>query len=349
MRSLIALSVLLPATLALADGKVVAPRDYRGSLEEEAQEAIIIYEAGKSAASGKEDMILKIRVAGEVASFAWIIPFPNEPKIAKEDPKLFKELFDYVEARTRRTYKKGRGMGGGGEMAVKAAESAVEVLSRRIVGSYDTAVVREKKAGALNGWLKQEGFQTLDDAEDVIGYYRKKGYVFACIKVSDVELAKGKPVESHPLRFTFGTGGRDGIYFPMKMTGLQEKPFNINLYVFYGAWLNGKLNKYGYVHRGFSLRFRDWDSPKCKANAGKAWSAPQHDPYLRDMARRLPTVTELFQTLHPGERYYLTNIQAFGLKPDKVREWPNDLWLFPYYIDRGFVPFDARPGGPASK
>ena len=54
------------------------------------------------------------------------------------------------------------------------------------------------------------------------------------------------------------------------------------------------------------------------------------------------------QKLHPGERYYLTNIQAFQLKPEDVREWSDDLWLFPYYTDRKFVPFDARPGGAAA-
>jgi hypothetical protein len=132
------------------------------------------------------------------------------------------------------------------------------------------------------------------------------------------------------------------------MTGLQSDRFNVNLYVFYGAWLNDHLNKFGYVHRGFRLRFRDWDTRACKPNAGKTYSAPQHDPYLNDMASRIPTIAKLFQKLHPGERYYLTNIQASGLEPDAVRHWSDDLWLFPYYVNRKFVPFDARPGGPAS-
>jgi len=70
--------------------------------------------------------------------------------------------------------------------------------------------------------------------------------------------------------------------------------------------------------------------------------------FLRDLAGRIPTVAALFQKLHPGERYYLTNIQALGLKPEAVRQWSDDLWLFPYYVDKGFVPFDARPGGPAA-
>ena len=65
--------------------------------------------------------------------------------------------------------------------------------------------------------------------------------MFACIKVSSEALESERSVDSHPLRFTFKTGGRDGIYFPMKMTGLQSDPFDVNLYVFYRFWINDKL------------------------------------------------------------------------------------------------------------
>ena len=339
--------VIAAAPLAWADGKLVAPRDYKGSLEEKAQEAILVFQSSEKAGEATEDLILKIQIAGNPERFAWVIPFPHQPKIAKEDPRLFKELFGYVEARLRSMHK-GKGAKLGAAEAQPQAVPGVEVLSRKIVGTYDTAVVREKVAGALNLWLKEEGFQTLDDAEDVIGFYREKGYVFACVKVSAEQVEKQRPIESHPLRFSFKTGGRDGIFYPMKMTGLQTAPFSVNLYIFYGAWINDRLSRYGYVHRGFRLHYRDWDTSECKPNAGKTWSAPAADPFLRSMAGRLPTVTKLFQKLHPGQRYYLTNIQAHGLKPGDVREWADDLWVFPYYTDREFTPYDARPSGPAS-
>ena len=336
------------STTALADGKIVPPRNYKGSLEEKAQEAIIIYNQGSGTTESTQDLILKIRVAGSADQFAWVVPFPNEPKAARENAKLFQELFQYVDARKRYRPKKGKFE----QLAKGAADtkpnSDVEVLSRKVVGNYDIAVVREKKAGSLNKWLTDEGYQSLENAEDVIGFYRKKGYVFACMKVTDVALKSGKPVELHPLRFTFETGGKDGIYFPMKMTGLQSEPFNVNLYVFYRYWLNDKLSKYGYVHRGFRLNYRDWDSSKCTPNGGKAWSAPQTDPFLGSMTKHIPTVAKFFQKRHPGKRYYLTNISAFGLNPADVRDWTDDLWMFPYYTNRSFVPYDARPDGPAA-
>jgi hypothetical protein len=261
----------------------------------------------------------------------------------------FEELFDYVEYRLRaqRDLKKkklGGGIGGG----FLGGDQGVDVLSREIVGSYDVAVVRENVPGMLNEWLEKEGYQRIDHAEDVIELYRQKGYVFACVKVSNAQLKADTPIDLHPLRFTFLTGGRDGIYFPMKMTGLQNAPFDVNLYVFYGAWLNDRLNKFGYENRGFRRKYRDWDSPRCRPNAGKLWSQPVADPFLQDAANRIPTVSNLFAELHHGKRFYLTNIQAFHLEPAMVRAWPDDLWLFPYYTKPRFIPYDARRGGPAS-
>ncbi len=365
--TLFVLSVALTAALstAHADGKLMPPRDYPGSLEEHSQEAIIIFHGSEQPGAAVEELILKVSVAVEpdrtkepsgaepptgalARAFGWVVPFPHPPEVTKEDARLFKECFDYVQARLVRRPTKGK-LELGVDGARQSAEAeGVNVISREIVGSYDVAIVREKEPGALNRWLDREGFQTLPEGEEVIAFYRKKGYVFACMKVNDAALEAGKTVDLHPLRFTFKTGGRDGVYFPMRMTGLQTAPFNVNLYVFYRAWLNDKLNKYGYTNRGFRLRFRDWDSGDCKPNAGKNYSAPLHDPYLAPLAGKIPTLAKLFQKLHPGERYYLTNIQAWGLEPGDVRHWSDDLWLFPYYTDPDMIPYDARPGGPAA-
>jgi len=352
MKNLIAPLALLFAThsLALGDGKVMPPRDYKGSLEEKAQEAIIVFTPGTEGKSAVQDLIIKIEVEGKVDDFAWVVPFPTKPSTHEEDAVLFKECFNYVEARRRPQSKtKGYGTKSGAANDAKPTPQAVEVLSREVVGSYDVAVVKENVAGSLNVWLKKEGFQELEKAEDVIGFYREKGYVFACMKVADTKLTKTGSADLHPLRFTFVTGGRDGIYFPMKMTSLQNDPFDVNLYVFYRAWLNDHLNGYGFEHRGFDLKWRDYDSKQCKANAGKTWSAPKSDPYLKGFARKIPELTRFFQSRHAGKRFYLTNITARGLKPRQVRTWDNDLWMFPYYTDSSMIPFDAREGGAAAK
>lgn len=339
----------LMVTSVSGDGKVIRPRNYKGSLEEKSQEAILIFNGGEKRGDATQDMILKISVTGEAKNFAWVIPFPNEPEVKKEDPKLFEELFSYVESRkARRTYdSKREGVDGAAKNSAQK-KTDVEVLSRKLVGDFEILTVKETKAGALNPWLEKEGFQPLENAEDVIGFYRDKGFVFCCIKVQSEILAKEKKIDSHPLRFSFKTGGQDGVFFPMKMTGLQQESFDINLYVFYRYWINDKLNKFGYMNRGFELYFRDFDTRECVSNGGKAYSLPESDPYLKAYARRIPTVTKLFQKLHPGKKYYLTNIKARNLKPEDVRDWSDDLWMFPYYTDKSVVPYDVQDDGPAS-
>ncbi len=332
-----------------ADGKVVPPRNYKGSLEEKSQEAIIIFHSSTKPGNAMEDLILKIRVEGAADNFAWVIPFPNKPEIKPADPNLFPELFNYVEARRRRSNSGSKSDGGAKSGAEHATDSKpVEVLSREIIGDYDVSVVREREAGGLNPWLEKEGYQSLEGADEVLKFYRDKDYVFACVKFSSEALVTKRSVESNPLRFTFATGGRDGVYFPMRMTGLQNEPFDVNLYVFYRFWLNDKLSQFGYRHRGFTLNYRDWDTPQCEADGGKAYSLPDEDPFLANFRHGIPTVTKLMQTLHPGEKYYLTNIQARRVKPEDIRQWRDDLWLFPYYTDRGMIPYDARPGAAAS-
>ena len=323
----VALAVTLSTGAARADGTMVAPKGWDGTVEEFAQNAIIIFHASDTPGDATEDLILQIRVKGNTRRFAWVIPFPNVPKTAPEDAKLFDELYRYVALRqSARVTKKPGTKSTGGAFAAEAERKPVEVISRRVVGKYDVAIVRENVAGALNKWLGKEGYETLGDAE----------------------LQRGGVADLHPLRFTFKTGGRDGVYFPMKMTGLQFKPFDVNLYVFYRYWLNDHRSRYGYEHRGFTLHYRDWDTTRCRPNGGKAWSLPQLDPFLKNHARRLPEVAKLFQKLHPGDTYYLTNLRARALKPQAVRAWVDDLWLFPYYTDPKMVPFDARAGGVAS-
>ncbi len=347
LRLIAALVTLSVIALAGPDGKVFRPIDYNGSLEERAQEAILIFHKGTEKKSAVEEMILKIQVEGEVDAFAWVVPMPKPPEVFREDPKIFAELHDYVSHRLA-TQSKARARGPGAKALGSEQDGKVEVISRKIVGSYDVAIVRENAAGALNGWLEENGYQPVKDADDVLSFYRRKGYVYACLKVSQTALSQEKHVELHPLRFRFETGGRDGIYFPMRLTGLQEARFDVNLHVFYEKWINDRLSPYGYQHRGFRRQWRDFDSQECEPNAGKAWSAPTSDPYLKPLSHRLPTVTRLFQKIAPGDRFYLTNISAQRLDPHDVRDWPDDLWLFPYYTDPDFVPFDARPGGVAA-
>ncbi len=340
----------LAAPQLMADGLVFRPVAYEGSLNERSQEAIIVFHNGAKPGEATQDLILKISVQGDVDQFGWVVPLPSVPQTGKADAKLFQELHKYVQARlvARSPKTKSDGSENRGGLAAPEATKDVEVISRETVGSFDVSIVKERQAGSLNQWLTDNKYQPVAGGDKVIEWYRKKGYVFACMRVSDAAFSKDQAVDLHPLRLSFKTGGRDGIFFPMRLTGLQEERFDINLYIFYDKWLNDRLSPYGYVHKDFRLRWRDYDSRECIANAGKLWSTPKKDPYLRGYAHLAPTVTKMFQELHPGKRYYLTNLYARRVKPAEVLSWKDDLWMFPYYTNRNFVPYDARQGGVAA-
>ena len=334
--------------VAYGDGKVIRPIRYMGVLEEEAQDAIIVFRPGTAEKKSQQDLVLQIRVRGDIKQFAWVVPLPEAPKTSKEDANLFKELKRYVRARLRSRIRKPTARSSPNKTAAASKkDKGVEVISREVVGSYEVSVVKEHQAGTLNKWLVKNGYQALKDAEDVLSFYRKQGYVMVCIKVSNAALKKDKGVDLHPLRFTFSPGGQDGMFFPMKLTGLQNATFNVNLYVFYDKWINDRLSPYGFVHQGFKRIWRDYDGSNCTPNAGKLWSAPQSDPYLRSWAHIFPTVQKYFKKHHPNRRFYLTNIFAANLKPQVVRKWKGDLWMFPYYTDSSVIPTDAQKGGPA--
>ena len=69
---------------------------------------------------------------------------------------------------------------------------------------------------------------------------------------------------------------------------------------------------------------------------------------MRGYAHLTPNVTKMFEKRHSGKRYYLTNVYAPGVKPAEVLAWKDALWMFPYYTNRNFVPYDAREGGVAA-
>ena len=216
--SVVVAVLLTPLTVrqVAADGLVFRPVAYEGSLNERSQEAIIIFHKGDTPGEAKQDLILKISVQGDVDQFGWVVPLPSAPETGKEDAKLFEELHKYVQARlvARSAKRKSeRGLDNSAR-AGSATRKGVEIISRQTVGSFDVSIVKEKQAGSLNQWLKDNKYQTVPDGDNVIEWYRKKGYVFACMRVSDAALAKDRATDLHPLRFSFRTGGRDGIFFP---------------------------------------------------------------------------------------------------------------------------------------
>ena len=302
--------VVLGPSAALADGKLVPPyeaAEYEGSLQERSQEAIIVY------SEGLEDLVIKVSYEGEPAEFAWVIPFPSEPEIHPAHAELFEELFNYVDYRLWEEDQPLIDLHLGFGKKAEEGREGVHVLSEKVVGSYETTVLEATAPGGLNGWLGENGYQALPD--DIVEFYRRKGWVFAAIKVHEAAGAGERVL--HPLRFRFRPDKEDAMVYPMKISGYQDQPMDINIYVFYESWINVDADENGSLAKGFLARYKEGWSDK--------WSTLQleHEPLQR--------VRQFFLNTHANEWFYLTNIYQRQLKPADIRAWTEDLYIYPHY------------------
>jgi hypothetical protein len=180
-----------------------------------------------------------------------------------------------------------------------------------MVGNYDIAVVEETAPGGLNGWLEQNGFQTLP--EEVVTFCSGKGWVYTAIKVNEA-AGTGERV-LHPLHFRFRPDREDAMVYPMKISGTQNAPMDVNLYVFSSSWINVDTDENGTLASGFDARYKEPDSHD--------WSKSDNEPEATQLVR----VRQFFLKHHAGESFYLTNIHREQLDPAALRGWADDLYI----------------------
>jgi len=113
-------------------------------------------------------------------------------------------------------------------MASVSSGQTVAILDRKIVGVFETTTIASPDAKALQAWLSQNGYAVPANAEPMITSYVKDGWVFVATKVR-----RDKPDNEistpHPLSFTFKT---DKPVYPMRLTGVENGPLSVELYVF---------------------------------------------------------------------------------------------------------------------
>jgi hypothetical protein len=116
--------------------------------------------------------------------------------------------------------------------AIAAAESAldrgVSVLDRRLVGIFQTAIIASPDPKALQVWLHENGFATSTNSDPVIEDYVQEGWVFVATKVRRDHTDRNSSTP-HPLSFTFKT---EKPVYPMRLTGVDNGPLRVELYVF---------------------------------------------------------------------------------------------------------------------
>jgi hypothetical protein len=170
-------------------------------------------------------------------------------------------------------------------------EGAVSILDRRVVGVFDTATIASRDPKALQNWLRENGFVVSAETDPVIASYVKEGWVFVASKIRR-DLAELQTSTPHPLSFTFKT---PRPVYPMRLTGINNGPLRVELYVFGPERASAPHFK---VER---CTHPDYPQPSEKWSRNPAEALPIVHPLLRQWVGGSPVATKLTATLTPAD------------------------------------------------
>jgi hypothetical protein len=259
------LLLFLPVT-ALADGMVVPTIAYPAKVTVPDQRALICY------TNGTERLVIETRFTGAGTNFAWVVPLPSQPVIEEATTGLFPTvqylfrpqivhnvpryylgiliftgiitlvrlakrsaidiviyalltfLFLFLAAMLFPVLSTAKTQG----MASGPSAETISILDRKLVGIFETTTIASPDAKALQTWLSENGFAMPTNAEPVIASYVKDRWVFVATKIRR-DQPDNETSTPHPLSFTFKT---DKPVYPMRLTGVDNGPLSVELYVF---------------------------------------------------------------------------------------------------------------------
>lgn len=223
------------------------------------QQALIAHE------NGVQTLVIETRLVGEGADCAWVVPLPARPVVSEASTGVFPSLRAMCLPVIDRYSSAGPflatlvllGMallflGGWRGIAIVlallllvvatmlpalgVARSAsmpmpgVSVVDRSVVGAFEVVTLDASAGDSLMKWLKENGFNVPPSAGPVVEAYIREGW---CFVASKLHRAGGEPggkeMTPHPLVFRFAA---ERPVYPMRLTGLQAGPLDLELYVF---------------------------------------------------------------------------------------------------------------------
>ena len=259
------LLLFLPLAV-LADGMVIPTVAYPAKITIPDQRVLICY------TNGIERLVIETRFTGAGTNFAWVVPLPSQPVIEEATTGLFPTLqylfrpeivhdvpeyyigilfalgFVYLLRLAAKSVSNAFAIAvvllllvilaalllpaisaaKTAGMSSETSSQTVSVLDRKLVGIFETTTITSRKAKALQAWLSENGFAVPTNAEPVIASYVKNGWVFVATKVRR-DKPDNETSTPHPLSFTFKT---DKPVYPMRLTGVDNGPLSVELYVF---------------------------------------------------------------------------------------------------------------------
>jgi hypothetical protein len=235
----------------------MVPLSYKGTISQNAQEAVLIHDGNR------EDLVLRInyQIKGDTLpeNFAWIITVPNEPDAyAVADETLFEDMFNLSQRLLVPPPPRSSKMLMANSVDSLSLDSGVELGKRVEVGPYDIQPVRGVGPNALTGlnaWLKENGFPTEDP--DHMKWFVDNKFTFLAIKVSAAKGSKtvGDGGDLPPMHLSFKS---ESPYYPLRFSSRQGI-FDVNLHIL-------TRDKFDYEKSSHSLKKINWSDTGLKQN-----------------------------------------------------------------------------------
>ncbi len=284
------------------------------------QRALIQYE------NGIERPVIDTSFKGSGTNFAWVVPLPSVPKIEPVtegffptlqslfQPTIIHEhpwgalgilLLGLVSLTVLRAIRNKKdvlatllayllisvvagillpalGIAGSPDIA----EEGLEILHREKIGVYDTVTLSATNATTLLSWLSMNGFVIPTNSLPVIQDYAREGWIFVASKLR-LASNPGEPVAAHPLSFTFKTSRP---VYPLRLTGIDNNPCKIDLYVFGSNQVTVA-----------NFKVQQSEQPEYPTSGEYAsyryWEFPIRHPALVEWLHQSPVATKLSGTL----------------------------------------------------
>jgi hypothetical protein len=296
--------LLVLAVSAPVESCCMVPRDYKGTISQSAQEAVLFHH------DGREELVLKInyRIKGDSLPdrFAWVITVPNDPDHYEvADAGLFQELFDWAEKVARLPTKSkddGPNSLGRGKLVIGQPVR---------VGPYEIQPVKalgREALGALNTWLDEHGFPKEDPRH--MAYFVENKFTFLCVKFDPPRgqrtvAADGGAV---PLHLSFKS---ERPYYPLRFSSRQGV-FDVNLYVL-------TKKPFDYKESGDSLKRINWAFTGFRANTRVAPG---------DFPRLLKDVYGKTRFKEDRSPWHLNVLRCREVnKGDTIARWEDDIFF----------------------
>jgi len=252
-------------------------------------------------AAEKEHFIRELRFKNADDPFAFVVPVPAAPEVAKVDGKPFSYLhsrwgFERPDEPAMAAFDGGGSWGDGiglgsfgglGFGSGSGSGRGVQVVSQERVGSFTVAVLRSDDAGALGGWLKQNGFTSSKVSDQWLAGYTALNFFFAAFRYEKQGKDQGSEMKSESVRISFST---PQPYYPYREPDPPQYAPNRALRV----WLVAPS-----PHRPVAVHDDE---------GLKMFKHPWEEGYRFDAPRRALDDPYLASLLPPGERF---SVQAF--------------------------------------